>query len=259
MIEAVKAASQGFPHLRFVVPVHPNPAVRAAITARGTGLEGVERVTLLQPLPYDEFVLLLAAADAVLTDSGGLQEEAVALGKRVFIMRHTTERPEALLAGGVTLVGVDRDAIVQALREWSSGPSASTTTTATTADELAVSATTTTRQRPRSRLQFGDGRAGARVATAIRRLLQLMRTPTTFAAYQACRAELSPGAMAQLARPANADHTTHAFHWHSGEEALLPAHIRHHHRVECSAQPPVPTVPGLGIYELLDLPSAYNL
>jgi hypothetical protein len=150
---------------------------------------------------------------------------------------------------------VEAGSISSALTDWASGL---TRQASKTADENAATATLTHTPRSHARLQFGDGRAGARIATAVHRLLQLARTPATFAAYQACRADLSADTRA-LAHPANADHTSHSFHWHSGEEALLPSHARHHRRVECSAQPPVPTIPPMGLYELLAQPSTYDL
>ena len=90
-------------------PVHPNPHVRAAMEPI---LGGLDNVALIDPLDYPHFVRLLAASELVLTDSGGVQEEAPALGKPVLVMRETTERPEGIEAGTARLVGTDKARIV---------------------------------------------------------------------------------------------------------------------------------------------------
>jgi UDP-N-acetylglucosamine 2-epimerase (non-hydrolysing) len=97
------------PDLHLLYPVHPNPNVEA--TAERL-LRGRPRAHLVPPLEYPEFVRALLDADVILTDSGGVQEEAPALGKRVLVMRETTERPEAIDAGAAELVGTDVDRIV---------------------------------------------------------------------------------------------------------------------------------------------------
>lgn len=97
-----------------IFPVHPNPKVRSAMA---TMLEGIPSVALIEPLDYPHFVRLLEMAHIVLTDSGGVQEEAPALGKPVLVMRETTERPEGVAAGTARLVGVDEDRIVHAVFE----------------------------------------------------------------------------------------------------------------------------------------------
>lgn len=102
--EAVAELAAAHPQWRFVFPVHLNPRVDAPVRAR---LSGLPNVDLLPPLRYDGFVALLARCSLVLTDSGGLQEEAPALGKPVVVMRERTERPEALEAGAAFLVGTD--------------------------------------------------------------------------------------------------------------------------------------------------------
>jgi UDP-N-acetylglucosamine 2-epimerase (non-hydrolysing) len=94
-----------FPDVEAVFPVHKNPVVRDV--AREL-LEGRERIHLLEPLEYQPFANLLKASYLVLTDSGGLQEEAPSLGKPVLVLRDTTERPEAVQAGTVKLVGTNR-------------------------------------------------------------------------------------------------------------------------------------------------------
>jgi len=92
-----------------ILPVHGNPAVRDAVLPH---LQGKENVIVTEPLPYAEFTKVMAAARIILTDSGGVQEEAPSLGKPVLVMRDNTERPEAVEAGTVRLVGTDYDRIV---------------------------------------------------------------------------------------------------------------------------------------------------
>lgn len=92
-----------------IFPVHPNPQVRAAMEPV---LGDLANVALIDPLDYPHFVRLLGMSTLVLTDSGGVQEEAPALGKPVLVMRETTERPEGIAAGTARLVGTDRDRIV---------------------------------------------------------------------------------------------------------------------------------------------------
>ena len=92
-----------------IFPVHPNPNVRRVMDAE---LAGLDNVALIEPLDYPHFARLLAIADIMLTDSGGVQEEAPALGKPVLVMRETTERPEGVVAGTARLVGTDPARIV---------------------------------------------------------------------------------------------------------------------------------------------------
>lgn len=100
-----------FADVEVIFPVHKNPLVREIVRAE---LAGVERVHLIDPLDYEPFANLLARSHLVLTDSGGIQEEAPSLGKPVLVLRDTTERPEAVAAGTVKLAGTDRDAVYQA-------------------------------------------------------------------------------------------------------------------------------------------------
>ncbi|MCG7421619.1 UDP-N-acetylglucosamine 2-epimerase (non-hydrolyzing) [Micrococcus sp. ACRRV] len=93
----------------FVLPAHRNPVVREAILP---ALEGLTNVLVTEPLAYGEFTHLLSVADVVLTDSGGVQEEAPSLGKPVLVMRENTERPEAVSAGTVRLIGTDEEVVV---------------------------------------------------------------------------------------------------------------------------------------------------
>ena len=92
-----------------VLPIHPNPNVHDVLTTR---LGGQPQAEIIAPQGYADFVSLLSLADLVLTDSGGIQEEAPSLGKPVLVMRDTTERPEGILAGTARLVGTDSDRIV---------------------------------------------------------------------------------------------------------------------------------------------------
>jgi UDP-N-acetylglucosamine 2-epimerase (non-hydrolysing) len=130
-----------------VLPVHPNPAVRPAIER---ALAGLDTVALVAPLDYPDFVRLLQLADLVLTDSGGVQEEAPALGKPVLVLRDTTERPEGVAAGNARLVGTDPDRIVAEVTRL--------------LDDPAARAAMALVSNP-----YGDGRAAARIAAIIAR------------------------------------------------------------------------------------------
>jgi UDP-N-acetylglucosamine 2-epimerase (non-hydrolysing) len=107
--DAVLTLMERFPKLRVVYPVHLSPRVREVVFPL---LGGHPRVQLLEPLDYEPFVLAMSQATLILTDSGGVQEEAPALGKPVLVMRNTTERPEAVDAGTAKLVGTSKDVIV---------------------------------------------------------------------------------------------------------------------------------------------------
>ena len=97
------------PDVALIFPVHPNPNVRRVMDQ---ALAGLDNVAMIEPLDYPHFARLLSIAEIMLTDSGGVQEEAPALGKPVLVMRETTERPEGVAAGTAKLVGTDADAIV---------------------------------------------------------------------------------------------------------------------------------------------------
>ncbi len=109
---AVRELSERFPDVAFVYPVHLNPHVRKPVFEM---LSGRENIHLIEPLSYLPFVALMNRSTLVLTDSGGVQEEAPGLGKPVLVMRDTTERPEAVDAGTVKLVGTDKGTIVEAV------------------------------------------------------------------------------------------------------------------------------------------------
>ena len=113
MVTAMKDLSEKYPQVDFVYPMHLNPHVRQPIhEVFGEDLSAYENFFFIEPLQYLEFVYLMEKAAVVLTDSGGIQEEAPGLGKPVLVMRNTTERPEALESGTVHLVGTCHDLIV---------------------------------------------------------------------------------------------------------------------------------------------------
>lgn len=110
---AIQDLAKKFPEVDFVYPMHLNPNVRKPIhQVFGEDLNNLGNIFFIEPLEYLPFVFLMEKSDIVLTDSGGIQEEAPGLGKPVLVMRNTTERPEAVDAGTVKLVGTDYDAIV---------------------------------------------------------------------------------------------------------------------------------------------------
>ncbi len=113
MCTAIKDLTIKHPNVDFVYPMHLNPNVRKPIhEVFGEDLSGLKNMFFIEPLEYLSFVYLMEKSSIVLTDSGGIQEEAPGLGKTVLVMRDTTERPEALNAGTVKLVGTDYNKIV---------------------------------------------------------------------------------------------------------------------------------------------------
>jgi UDP-N-acetylglucosamine 2-epimerase (non-hydrolysing) len=114
MCQAIKTLSEKYPDVDFVYPMHLNPNVRKPIhEVFGEDLSNLKNMFFIEPLEYLSFVYLMEKSTIVLTDSGGIQEEAPGLGKPVLVMRNTTERPEALEAGTVKLVGTDFNRIVE--------------------------------------------------------------------------------------------------------------------------------------------------
>ena len=107
--DAVLELLERHPGLRVVFPVHLSPRVRSTVNEK---LANHPRIRLLDPLDYRDFVMAMDACDLILTDSGGVQEEAPSLGKPVLVLREVTERPEASEAGVARLVGTDRERIV---------------------------------------------------------------------------------------------------------------------------------------------------
>ena len=113
MCTAIKDLTEKYPDVDFVYPMHLNPNVRKPIhEVFGEDLSNLKNMFFIEPLEYLSFVYLMEKSTIVLTDSGGIQEEAPGLGKPVLVMRDTTERPEALSAGTVKLVGTDYNKIV---------------------------------------------------------------------------------------------------------------------------------------------------
>ncbi|PCC45896.1 non-hydrolyzing UDP-N-acetylglucosamine 2-epimerase [Brevibacterium aurantiacum] len=107
--DALAELAEARPDLLILLPAHRNPLVREAVLPR---VEKFDNVLVTEPLSYGEFTTVMASSDVVLTDSGGIQEEAPSLGKPVLVMRENTERPEAVDAGSVKLVGTDKDLII---------------------------------------------------------------------------------------------------------------------------------------------------
>ena len=112
--QALARTASTFPDVDFVYPVHLNPNVREPVNRL---LANIDNVHLIEPLDYLPFVYLMSRSFIILTDSGGIQEEAPSLGKPVLVMRDTTERPEAVQAGTVKLVGTDVDVIMGSVAE----------------------------------------------------------------------------------------------------------------------------------------------
>ena len=116
MCNAIKDLTLKYPHVDFVYPMHLNPNVRKPIhEVFGEDLSNLGNMFFIEPQEYLSFVYMMEKSHIVLTDSGGIQEEAPGLGKPVLVMRDTTERPEALDAGTVKLVGTDYQKIVDSV------------------------------------------------------------------------------------------------------------------------------------------------
>jgi|TARA_B110000259_G_scaffold8037_1_gene8773 UDP-N-acetylglucosamine 2-epimerase (non-hydrolysing) len=111
--EALQEISVEYPDVQIVYPVHLNPNVQVPVKSK---LGGLPNIFLIEPLDYLPFIYLMDRAFIILTDSGGIQEEAPSLGKPVLVMRDTTERPEAVAAGTVKLVGTSKDTIMREIR-----------------------------------------------------------------------------------------------------------------------------------------------
>ena len=147
--DALAELAAARPELLILLPAHRNPLVREAVLPR---VEKFANVLVTEPLSYGEFTTVMAASDVVLTDSGGIQEEAPSLGKPVLVMRENTERPEAVTAGSVKLVGTDTTVIVTEVSRLFD-------------DALAYEAMA------KAVNPYGDGRAAARSVAAIESLL----------------------------------------------------------------------------------------
>lgn len=156
---ALARIAEAHPDLTIVLPVHRNPVVREAVLP---AIQGCPNVVVTEPLAYGEFTRLLSLADLVLTDSGGIQEEAPSLGKPVLVMRENTERPEAVDAGTVKLIGTDEARIFAEVSNLLNDP--------------AAYASMATAVNP-----YGDGMAALRTLAAIQEMFGLGQRIPDFA------------------------------------------------------------------------------
>jgi UDP-N-acetylglucosamine 2-epimerase (non-hydrolysing) len=145
VLAALRRIAERYPDVEIVLPVHYNPSVRQEVYRL---LSGVERIHLVEPLGYEAFVHLLKRCYLVLTDSGGVQEEAPSLGKPVLVLRETTERPEGIRAGTARLVGTNAERIVKAAATLLDNPRAY-------------------RAMAQAVNPYGDGHAGKRIAAIL--------------------------------------------------------------------------------------------
>jgi UDP-N-acetylglucosamine 2-epimerase (non-hydrolysing) len=157
---AIARLADAFPDVVFVLPAHLNPTVREVLLPV---VEGRDNVLVTDPLDYADFASLMSISEVVLTDSGGVQEEAPSLGKPVLVMRETTERPEAVTAGTVRLVGTDEERIVAEV-------------TALLTDPAAYGAMA------QAVNPYGDGRAAARCVQAMENFFGCADRPDEFVA-----------------------------------------------------------------------------
>ena len=112
--ESLKVLAKNNLDINFLYPVHLNPNVRKPVNDL---LSDISNIKIVEPFEYEEFIYLMSKSYLILTDSGGIQEEAPSLGKPVLVMRNKTERPEAIEAGTVKLVGSDKDKIVKEVQK----------------------------------------------------------------------------------------------------------------------------------------------
>jgi UDP-N-acetylglucosamine 2-epimerase (non-hydrolysing) len=146
VFQAIRQVARSRPGLHFIYPVHPNPNVKGPAHHI---LGGIPNICLTDPLDYGPLLSLMKRCLFVVTDSGGIQEEAPSIGKPVLVLRHVTERPEAVRAGTVRLVGTDRNRV----KQWI---------------ETLVTNPTVHRRMARALNPYGDGRAASRIVTALR-------------------------------------------------------------------------------------------
>jgi UDP-N-acetylglucosamine 2-epimerase (non-hydrolysing) len=163
ILGAIRKAADRHPDVDFIYPVHLNPKVQVAAKRAFTGANNAR---LIEPLPYVRFVKTMAKASVIVTDSGGVQEEAPSLGIPVLVLRRTTERPEALETGANRLVGTDPEDIERALCAALDRP-------------REVRALTLPRPNP-----FGDGRASDRIARTFLHLAGFAEAPEPFASLE---------------------------------------------------------------------------
>ena len=143
--KALRALVEEFPDVEVIFPVHKNPKVRAVVNEE---LGCLERVCLTDPLDYEPFANLMNRATLILTDSGGVQEEAPALGKPVLVLRDTTERPEAVDAGTVKLIGTNQEKVYSAAK-------------------ILLTDAAEYRKMAEARSPYGDGHAAERIVKAL--------------------------------------------------------------------------------------------
>jgi UDP-N-acetylglucosamine 2-epimerase (non-hydrolysing) len=155
---ALARLARRFPRLSIVLPIHPNPVVRGALLP---ALRGLDSVLVVEPMSYGPFARLLSRSTIVLTDSGGVQEEAPSLGKPVLVTRDTTERPEAISAGTARLVGTDPDRIYLEVSRLLTSPRAY-------------------RRMANAVNPYGDGHAAQRTVGAIEHMFGLADRPQPF-------------------------------------------------------------------------------
>ncbi len=177
--EGIRRLADADPEVHFVLPLHPNPAVREAMTSQ---LSDLENVLLTEPLGYATFARLLGRCHLVITDSGGIQEEAPSLGKPVLVARETTERTEGVEAGTLRLVGNDPDRIYDNGMELLNDPIAYA--------EMAEAAN-----------PYGDGHAADRIVRALEHVLLGGEAPSPFGPGYS-RAEIARAAGFDLPAPA---------------------------------------------------------
>ena len=146
---ALSTLAEAHPDHLFIYPVHLNPKVQKPVYE---SLGKFSNIRLISPQPYSEFVMLMNHSKIVLTDSGGVQEEAPSLGKPVLVMRDTTERPEGVDAGTVKLVGADAAKIIESVSQLINDPAVY--------DQMA-----------QAKNPYGDGKAAARIANAVLKFL----------------------------------------------------------------------------------------
>lgn len=155
---AIRRLAQRFEDVTFLLPMHLNPVVREVLVPL---LEDLPNVLVTEPLDYGDFARCMSECDVVLTDSGGVQEEAPSLGKPVLVMRETTERPEAVIAGTVRLVGTDEGRIVDEVSSLLTDPAAYA-------------------RMARAVNPYGDGRAASRSVAAMEHFFGYAARPDEF-------------------------------------------------------------------------------
>jgi len=175
---AIARLAKLHPEVAFLLPAHLNPTVREVLLPP---LVSLDNVVVTEPLGYADFARAMDASTIMLTDSGGVQEEAPSLGKPVLVLRETTERPEAVTAGTVKLVGTDEELIVDTV-----------STLLTDADEYERMA--------RAVNPYGDGRAAPRCVAAIEHLFGLGPGPDEFVANRTAPNGTAPRVVAVPAR-----------------------------------------------------------